>query len=235
VSDEPKKTDAKVAGEEPEAAGGALPRNPELEDALREAMESVEGRAQPHPTGQAEGAPGQAESAPAGDEGAEDEDESPAEELARTKDRLLRLQADFENFRRRALQERRDIFQYGHENLVKDLLSTVDNLERAIGHARESGGGDLDSFLQGVDLVYRELLGILGNHSVREVEALGSAFDPAVHEAMAQIEDGSVAPNTVIEVLQKGYQLRDRLLRPSRVVVAKAPEQKSDEEGEAAG
>jgi molecular chaperone GrpE len=228
VSDHPKKTGAEVEGDEPEAAGGTLPRNPELEDALREAMESVEGRAKAPPVEEAE-------SAPAGDEAAEAGHESPADELARTKDRMLRLQADFENFRRRALQERRDIYQYGHENLVKDLLSTVDNLERAIGHARESGGGDLDSFLQGVDLVYRELLGILGNHSVREVEALGKTFDPAVHEAMAQIEDGSVAPNTVIEVLQKGYQLRDRLLRPSRVIVAKAPEQDSDGEGEAAG
>ena len=228
MSDEAKKTGAEAEPDEPEAAGGSLPPNPELEDALREAMESVEGRATAPPAGEAEGAPG-------GDEAGEATEEAPGDELGRSKDRLLRLQADFENFRRRALQERRDIYQYGHENLVKDLLSTVDNLERAIGHARESGGGDLEGFLQGVDLVYRELLGILGNHSVREVEALGEIFDPALHEAMAQIADGSVAPNTVIDVLQKGYQLRDRLLRPSRVIVAKAPEQDSGEGGEAAG
>jgi len=234
VSDEARRTRGETEPEEPEAEGGSLPPNPELEDALREAMESVESRAKAPPAGGPADAPGGGEAAEAPQAG-EAAAASPSDELAKTKDRLLRLQADFENFRRRSLQERRDIYQYGHENLVKDLLSTVDNLERAIGHARENGGGDLESFLQGVDLVYRELIGILANHSVREVEALGRSFDPAVHEAMAQIADGSVAPNTVIEVLQKGYQLRDRLLRPSRVVVAKAPEPESGEGGEAAG
>jgi molecular chaperone GrpE len=87
----------------------------------------------------------------------------------------------------------------------------------------------LESFLQGVELVQRELLGTLANHSICEVEALGKAFDPAFHEALAQLPDGSVAPNTVIDVLQKGYQLHDRLLRPAGVVVAKAPEPDSED------
>ena len=146
------------------------------------------------------------------------------EELADTEDRLLRLQADFENFRKRALRERQEAAQYGSQNLFKDLLSVVDNLERAIEHARESGGGDLASILQGVELVRRELLGVLEKHDVTEIEALGKPFDPALHEAMAQVESGTVPPNTVIEVLQKGFQLRDRLLRPARVIVAKAAE-----------
>jgi molecular chaperone GrpE len=220
-----------------------LPPNPELEDALREAMESVEGVAR-HRSGEAAAGPGASEPGvpepDAAEAGAADRAEEPAEpdlgqQLKQTHDRLLRLQADFENFRRRALAERRDIYQYGHENLVKDLLSTVDNLDRAIGHARASGAGDLESFLQGVELVQRELLGILSEHSVNEVEALGKAFDPAIHEAMAQLPDASVEPNAVIEVLQKGYQLRDRLLRPARVIVAKAPEREDEEGGEAAG
>ena len=192
-----------------EDSGLKLPANPELEDALREAVESVESR----------------------EKAAEGEDDL-AGELAKSQDRLLRLQADFENFRRRALSERHDLYQYGHENLVKDLLSTVDNLDRAIGHARESGGGDLEGFLQGVELVQREFLAILEKHAVNEVEATGRLFDPAVHEAMAQVPDGSVAPNTVTEVLQKGYQLRDRLLRPARVMVAKAPEAGQEDTGE---
>ena len=192
-----------------EDSGPKLPMNPELEDALREAVESVESH--------------------------EKEAEEPgdiAAELAKTRDRLLRLQADFENFRRRALSERHELYEYGHENLVKDLLLTVDNLDRAIGHARESGDGDLESFLQGIELVQREFLGILENHSVSEVEAFGKTFDPAVHEAMAQVPDGSVAPNTVTEVLQKGYQLREHLLRPARVMVAKAPEAGKEDTGE---
>jgi molecular chaperone GrpE len=221
VSEEPKKGAAGSVPEE-EDSGGALPPNPELEEALREAAESVES-GQERPEKEAE-------------EGISEDEETldPLAQLEQTQDRLLRLQADFENFRRRALAERRDIYQYGHQNLVKDLLLTVDNLERAIGHARESGGGDLESFLQGVELVQRELLGVLEAHSVREVEALGKAFDPALHEAMAQAADDSVAPNTVIDVLEKGYQLRDRLLRPARVVVAKAPEPDSEDGGEAA-
>jgi molecular chaperone GrpE len=199
------------SNEEPDDdSGPKLPPNPELEDALREAVESVEGREQ-----------------------GESDAETVAEELATAQERLVRLQADFENFRRRSLSERHDLYQYGHENLVKDLLLTVDNLDRAIGHARESGGGDLESFLQGVELVQREFIGILEKHAVNEVEAIGKSFDPAVHEAMAQVPDGSVAPNTVTQVLQKGYQLRERLLRPARVMVAKVPEDDNENTGTA--
>jgi molecular chaperone GrpE len=220
VSEEAKKGGKKApeSVSEEEESAGTLPPNPELEDALREAVESVDAAAAPSE-----------EEAPEGEEALD-----PVAELEKAQDRYLRLQADFENFRRRALAERHDIYQYGHQNLVKDLLSTVDNLERAIGHARESGGGDLEAFLQGVELVLREFLGILETHSVCEIEALGKAFDPALHEAMAQVVDESVAPNTVVDVLEKGYQLRDRLLRPARVVVAKAPEADSKDGGEAA-
>jgi len=235
VSDGRPKRDAPQGGEaSAEEAGGTLPPNPELEDALREAMASVEG-AEHRGSEPAAEPSGTAEPAAGDSDREEPAEEDPSEELKLSQGRLLRLQADFENFRRRALAERRDIYQYGHENLVKDLLSTVDNLDRAIGHARESGGGDIEDFLEGVELVLRELLGILANHSVNEVEALGKAFDPAVHEGMAQLPDASVEPNTVIDVLQKGYQLRDRLLRPARVIVAKAPEPDGDEEGGAAG
>jgi molecular chaperone GrpE len=220
VSEEDKKggTEAAESVSEEEESAGTLPPNPELEDALREAVESVETAAEPSE-----------EETPEGEEALD-----PLAELEKTQDRFLRLQADFENFRRRALAERHDIYQYGHQNLVKDLLSTVDNLERAIGHTRESGSEDLETFLQGVELVQREFLGILETHSVCEIEALGKAFDPALHEAMAQVSDDSVAPNTVIDVLQKGYRLRDRLLRPARVIVAKAPEPDSEDGGEAA-
>ena len=142
------------------------------------------------------------------------------EELRKLNDELLRRAADFDNFRRRALKEREEAHQYGHENLVKDLLPSVDNLDRAIEHARKSDGGDFESMLQGVELVQRELLGALASHGVSEIEAESVAFDPNVHEAMAQREDDSVPVNTVIEVLQKGYRLRDRLLRPARVIVS---------------
>jgi molecular chaperone GrpE len=214
-------TNGKRGGAEPpdfhpeaEESGPSLTLDQEMEDALREAADSV--AEAPRKAAEA------GESAESGDVAAE---------LEESRNRLLRLQADFENFRRRALAERRDLYQYGHENLVKDLLSTVDNLERAMDHARESGGGDLESFLQGVELVQQELLGALASHSVSEVEALGKAFDPALHEAMTLVPDGSVEPNTVIDVLQKGYVLKDHLLRPARVIVAKPPEPDKENEG----
>jgi molecular chaperone GrpE len=221
---DPKRPGAELPESESEAeeSAGALPLDRELEDALREAADSV-----------ADAPASASDASEEAAEGGEPEDAAKELEVART--RLLRLQADFENFRRRAHAERRDLYQYGHENLVKDLLSTVDNLERAIGHAQENADGDLGSFLQGVELVRRELIGTLEAHSVSEVEALGKAFDPALHEAMTLLPDGSVEPNTVIDVLQKGYVLRDRLLRPARVIVAKAPEADNEDEGEAAG
>lgn len=199
-----------------EASGGSVSPSPELEQALREAAEAV-------------GA-GEAEDGEAGEEEVPEADALRGE-LASVSERMIRLQADFDNFRRRALKEREEAHQYGHENLVKDLLATVDNLDRAIEHARRSDGGDFESMLQGVELVQRELLGALANHGVNEIEVAEAAFDPNVHEAVAQKEDDSVPANTVIEVFQKGYRLRDRLLRPARVVVSKPAE--GGDEGEA--
>jgi len=203
--------------EKPEQAPTIAP-SPELEEAMREAMDSVE-RAEVGllDTG--------------GDVDPDDELDALRAELLETQDKQLRLQADFENFRRRAMKEREELVQYGYENLVKDLLSTVDNLDRAIDHASQSDGGDLESLLQGVELVQRELRGILQKHFVSLIEADGAVFDPALHEAMAQAPSDTVPPNTVLEVLQKGYQLRDRLLRPARVVVAKASEGKGNAGG----
>ena len=211
-SDDQKKKEKKQKGTpEPlaeEPSGGSVSPSPELEEALREATEAVEAR-------QAEREGGEAE------DGEATEPEALRGELAALQERMVRLQADFDNFRRRALKEREEAHQYGHENLVKDLLASVDNLDRAIEHARKSDGGDFESMLQGVELVQRELIGALANHGVSEIEAGNVAFDPNVHEAMAQREDDSVPMNTVIEVFQKGYRLRDRLLRPARVVVSK--------------
>jgi molecular chaperone GrpE len=215
VSPKPKSPDDAEGWEslaQDEDSEGALAPNPELEEALREAAAAVDERERT-----------------AAEPSAEPVDLS--NQLAETQDRLLRLQADFENFRRRALKEREEALQYGSHNLVKDLLSTVDNLDRAIDHVSRSEGGDFEGLLQGVDLVRRELLSALAKHGVTEIEAEGQPFDPALHEAMAQRPDEKVAENTVIEVLQKGYQLRDRLLRPAMVVVAAAPQAGDDGEG----
>jgi molecular chaperone GrpE len=220
-----KRDESRKVKPEPDDEGGSIPIDPELEAALREATESVADRRASAPKGaRAASSEGILESEPVSEGEAEAVDSRMREELADTQDRLLRLQAEFENFRKRALRERQEAAQYGSQNLFKDLVSVVDNLERAIAHAHESGGGDLASFLQGVELVQRELLSIFEKNHVTEIEALGKPFDPSLHEAMAQVESGAVPPNTVIDVLQKGFQLRDRLVRPSRVIVAKAAE-----------
>ncbi|MCI0548424.1 MAG: nucleotide exchange factor GrpE [Candidatus Rokubacteria bacterium] len=201
-----------------EASEGTLAPSPELEEALREAAEAVEAAERPRLEAELE------------PEAATQVEELSAR-LVETEDRLLRLQADFDNFRRRALKEREESLRYGHQNLVKELLSTVDNLDRAIDHVRKSEGEDFDGLLKGVELVRKELLAALAKYEVAEIEAQGKLFSPALHEAMAKVPDSSVPPGTVLEVLQRGYQLRDRLLRPARVVVAAAGA--TDGEGEA--
>ena len=199
-----------------DAEGGSLAPSDELEQALREATAAVEARSAAR-EGRGGGDPG---ADPAGSP--LEELEQVRGELAEIRDRWIRLNADFENFRRRTLKEREEAYQFGHQALAKDLLPAVDNLERAIDAARKSGVGDLESVLQGLGLVQRDLESVLAKHGVTEVEALGQPFDPSVHEALAQFPDASVPPNTVVQVFQRGYRLRDRLLRPAQVVVSKS-------------
>jgi molecular chaperone GrpE len=212
---------------EDEASGGSIPTDPELEAALRAAAEAVGEGADDKPDPHDDGL---LHADPIGEGEAEVLVFRLREELAEASDRTIRLQADFDNFRKRALKERQEAIQYGHQNIFKDLLSVVDNLDRAIGHAGENGGGDLESFLQGVELVRRELIAVFEKHHVTEIDAMGKAFNPALHEAMAQIESDTAPPNTIVEVLEKGFQLRDRLVRPSRVIVATSV--KASETGE---
>jgi molecular chaperone GrpE len=134
-------------------------------------------------------------------------------------DRFLRQVADLENFKKRSAREREDISRFANEALIKDLLDVVDNLERAVAHA--AGGGNGKPLVEGVEMVLKGLLDVLAKHGVTQISAVGQPFDPSKHEAMAQVESDSHEPNCVVEELHKGYALRDRLLRPARVSVAK--------------
>ena len=202
--------------------GPSVEPGDELAEALREASEAVSGEASP--------ADPESPEEPA--LGPEAQLEALRAELDQGQDRFMRLQAEFENFRRRSLKERQESLQYGHQNLVKDLLAAVDNLERALGHSAEDASADVESVVQGIELVKRELLGALGKHGVKVIEPLKEAFDPTYHEAMGQLPHASLAPNTVVEVLQKGYMINDRMLRPARVLVARKP---TEQEAAAAG
>ena len=168
-----------------------------------------------------------------GSEAAEDtagDSDDAAQKLAELNDKYLRLAAEFDNFRRRTLKERQDLLNYATENLIKELLSTVDNLERALGHAsqQEQEGSEGEKLKEGVELTYRSLLQALEQAGVRAVEAAGQSFDPKLHEALRQVPSDEHEPGTVIEVYQKGYLLKDRLLRPALVAVSGPAEKESE-------
>ena len=154
---------------------------------------------------------------------------SPEAELAELNDKYLRLAAEFENFKRRTLRERQDLLNYGTENLIKELLATVDNLERALGHVEQGKEGvDSESLSEGVELTHRSLLQALERAGLRAVEAEGASFDPRVHEALRQVPSADREPGTIIEIYQKGYKLKDRLLRPALVAVSGHAEKEND-------
>jgi molecular chaperone GrpE len=199
-----------------EASEGNLGPSSELEEAMREAEKAHDARAAERHAHKSSGGSAAVEELEAALAAAQ-------REIAELKDRHLRLAADFENSRRRGIKDREETSLFGHQNVVKDLLPSVDNLERAIEHARQGGEGSQEGLLEGVELVLREIQSVLARHGVVPIEAQGQPFDPALHEAMAQLPDGSVPANTVVQVFQPGYQLRGRLLRPARVVVSKAP------------
>jgi molecular chaperone GrpE len=145
-------------------------------------------------------------------------------------DRFIRQTAELDNVKKRTAREREEISRFANELLIKDLLPVVDNLERAVAHA--SGGGNGKSLVEGVEMVLKGLLDVLAKHGVNQISAVGQPFDPSKHEAMAQVEDENYEPNSVVEELHKGYALRDRLLRPALVSVAKSSktrEKKIDE------
>lgn len=144
-------------------------------------------------------------------------------------DLLLRERAELENFKRRMQREKSESLRFASEPLLRDILPVIDNLERAVAHAKGSEGSQ--ALVEGVELVLRSLLDTIGRHGVSRMKAKGEAFDPNLHEAVVQVENTEVAPNTVLDEHQSGYQLHDRLLRPAMVSVAKAPPQ-SQEEGE---
>jgi len=140
-------------------------------------------------------------------------------EVEDLRDRSIRTLADFDNFRKRTERERRDLARYAASEAMRDLLEVADNLERAL-----EAGGSPDDVRTGVDMTLRQMRDALRRHGVEEVPAVGARFDPAVHEAVSRREDPGAAEATVVEQLQRGYRLHDRLLRPARVVVAVPPE-----------
>jgi len=132
------------------------------------------------------------------------------------KERLLRLQADFDNFRRRTRQEKEEIYKYASEKLVVALLPVLDNFELALAAEDDSKS----AYKAGVQMIYKQLLDILEKEGVKPVPAVGEVFDPAKHEAVAQDNSGQYPPNTIVEEFRRGYTLKDKVIRASMVKVA---------------
>lgn len=141
------------------------------------------------------------------------------EQLASEKDRVLRLSAEFENYKKRTRRELDDFKKFANETVFKNLLTVVDNLERAINSAEEAS--DEGGLLEGIKLTHKDILKLFETFGVKPVDALEQPFDPNFHQAVTQEETDNFPENTVTTVLQKGYLLHDRLIRPAMVVVSK--------------
>ena len=144
--------------------------------------------------------------------------EGPGPEAPADDERLLRLAADFDNFKKRVARERQELVTLANERLVKELLPILDDLERALVAAAEHEEARLE---EGVRLVHRELGSLLERNGVKEIDT-GGAFDPNVHEALL-VQPSEAGEGSVIDVVQKGYTLGERVVRPARVVVAGPP------------
>ena len=194
---------------------------------MQEALEAVERREEETSVATAAGQPDTADksseapeppSTPSPEVG-----QPPAKEIEDLRDRLLRMAADFDNFRKRARRELEDARRYGIDSLLHDIVPVADNLARALAHASQENS----PLVEGVRMVSRQFEEVLKGHGVTGFASVGEPFDPERHEAVTQQESSTLAPGSVIEELQKGYMLHDRLLRPARVVVA-VPQQNAN-------
>lgn len=183
--------------------------------------------------------------APEQEEGALETAEAPPEsgdgmsleaQVADLKDKLLRALAENENTIRRAKREREDAGKYAAANFARDMLSVSDNLHRAMAAIPDSLRGDdgeVKSFLEGVEMTGRELLSVLERHGIVRISPMGEKFDHEKHEALFEVPTAEADPGTVVQVVEDGFLIHDRLLRPARVGVAKAAPEAGESEGHA--
>lgn len=152
-----------------------------------------------------------------------------ADELKAAQDRYLRLAAEFENYKKRAQKDQTDYTKYANERLLKDMLTVLDNLQRALQHAQQPGG--TNGLVQGVELTCKQYGETLSRFGVKEIPSVGLPFDPAVHQAVALVEakEGQ-EPNTITAEHEKGYYLYDRVLRPAMVTVVTSNKAAEDQE-----
>lgn len=169
---------------------------------------------------QTDTAPDQAATAESGAEPTVEEQLAAKElEAKENWDRFVRERADLENYRKRVNREKEELLNYGNKSLIEEILPVLDNMERALGHATEDGQA---AVFEGIRMTHSMLISALKKFGVTAIEATGTPFDPAFHQAMAQVPTDEIPPNTVVEEYQKGYMLKERLLRPAMVTVSAA-------------
>lgn len=142
------------------------------------------------------------------------------EECKNLNDKYLRLAAEFDNYKRLAQRDQRDQIKFGNEQLLKELLPVVDNLERAIKVAKDSGATIDNGLMQGIELTLKQFIGALGKFGVQAIPTVGQPFDPSSHQAVASLPSDEVPEQHVIEEFQRGYRLHDRILRAAMVTVS---------------
>jgi molecular chaperone GrpE len=138
-------------------------------------------------------------------------------------DRLVRTTADFENFKKRATREKQEAIRFANESLMEKLVPVLDNFDMALAAAQNSGTESTESLQTGVNMIFQQLKNVMIDSGLEEINAAGQTFDPNWHEAVSQQETAEVPEGQVVQQLRKGYKLRERLLRPATVVVAKQP------------
>ena len=155
------------------------------------------------------------------------------EKLKETEDKLLRSLAEIENQRRRFEKEIKDAFEFGSFNFAKESLSILDNLQRAKDAIKNDSqlkeSKDLDKFLENINIIEKDLISIFEKNNIKKIEAKGKKFDPNIHQAMTEIDDEKSEVGSVVQEIQSGYMLGERLLRPALVGVAKKKNSKNEE------
>ena len=158
------------------------------------------------------------------------------DKLAETEDKLLRSLAEIENQRRRFEKEIKDAFEFGSFNFAKETLSILDNLQRAKSAIKNDEvlkkNEDLDKFLENLNIIERDLVTIFEKNKIKKINTKGQKFDPNLHQAMSEIEDENSETGSIVQEIQTGYMLGDRLLRPALVAVAKKKSNKNEKKDE---
>ena len=170
------------------------------------------------------------------DNGNENQEPSTEDKLKETQDKLLRTLAEIENQRRRFEKETKEAFEYGGFNFARETLVVLDNLQRAYQSIKNDeslkDNKDLNKFLENIEIIEKDLISIFEKNNIKKIKCLNEKFDPNQHQAMLEIEDEKVEPGTILQEIQPGYFLKDRLLRPSFVAIAKKKITETDENKE---